>query len=123
MKKIVIKKNTIDIPLVDENDNIVKVFSFDQSDEHINEFYKTQKKAQEIMSEIKEDEEEFEKTKEFLKGLFDKTFHDGDFDFAYAINPSLLIVATYFLQLCQIVAEEINPKKAEEEIFKQYLEG
>lgn len=121
MKPIQLKKTVIDIPFMDEKGKEALVLHFDQSDEKIKRLYDSFDEIQSIAKKLeKEESDNFEEIKDFLKKAIDSIFGEGSFDQLYAISPSIQIVAVYFAQMAIGIKEELEQEDIKS-IEKKYL--
>src|SRR5690554_752169 len=106
--KIQTKQTFIPIEIGDE-----LTLKFDLSDEAMLNLEKKMTDVQKSFAEVDEndsDEEAIEKVKNIIRAAFDEIFGEGTFDKVYAISPSTLIVAEYFMQIAQGLQEEMRDR-------------
>ena len=106
--KIQTKQTFIPIEIGDE-----LTLKFDLSDEAMLNLKKKVTDVQKSFAEVDEndsDEEAIEKVKNIIRTAFDEIFGEGTFDKVYAISPSTLIVAEYFMQIAQGLQEEMRDR-------------
>lgn len=106
--KIQTKQTFIPIEIGDE-----LTLKFDLSDEAMLNLEKKVTDVQKSFAEVDEkdsDEEAIEKVKNIIRAAFDEIFGEGTFDKVYAISPSTLIVAEYFMQIAQGLQEEMRDR-------------
>ena len=106
--KIQTKQTFIPIEIGDE-----LTLKFDLSDEAMLNLKKKVTDVQKSFAEVDEndsDEEAIEKVKNIIRAAFDEIFGEGTFDKVYAISPSTLIVAEYFMQIAQGLQEEMRDR-------------
>lgn len=106
--KIKTKQTFIPIEIGDE-----LTLKFDLSDEAMLNLKKKVTDVQKSFAEVDEndsDEEAIEKVKNIIRAAFDEIFGEGTFDKVYAISPSTLIVAEYFMQIAQGLQEEMRDR-------------
>lgn len=119
MATIKIKDNRIKFDFENDKGEIVETIYFDKSDENIGRFMKKYKEIQNMQIDGAADND-VEQVREEIKGYMDDIFGQGAFDKLYAINPSVLIVATYFLEMATQLQEEIRQEQ-ESEIVDKYM--
>lgn len=106
--KIQTKQTFIPIEIGDE-----LTLKFDLSDEAMLNLEKKVTDVQKSFAKVDEndsDEEAIEKVKNIIRSAFDEIFGEGTFDKVYAISPSTLIVAEYFMQIAQGLQEEMKER-------------
>lgn len=106
--KIQTKQTFIPIEIGDE-----LTLKFDLSDEAMLNLEKKVTDVQRSFAEVDEndsDEEAIEKVKNIIRSAFDEIFGEGTFDKVYAISPSTLIVAEYFMQIAQGLQKEMRER-------------
>lgn len=119
MAQIKLKKNYINLDLVDENNNVVEVIKFNKTDENIDKFWNKYKDV----SPIEADEIEkqgLEGAKNYLKEIMDDLFEEGTFDRLYKINPSILILSAYFVEFTIAIRNELE-EESRADITAKYL--
>ena len=119
MATIKIKDNRIKFDFENDKGEIVETIYFDKYDENIGRFMKKYKEIQNMQIDGAADND-VEQVREEIKGYMDDIFGQGAFDKLYAINPSVLIVATYFLEMATQLQEEIRQEQ-ESEIVDKYM--
>lgn len=119
MKPIRIQKNYVKIPFEDEEGNIVAEFKFDKTDAGIKKIYENSEKLSAILDEEVTDENELD----FLESAIDGTFEVGTFKKLYELNPSKMIVAIYYFQMCLGVKEELEKDAISDKQIEKYLLG
>lgn len=118
MKKIRLQTNFLEIPIVDENDEVVYMFRFDKRDENIKRFEKMSSDLEALEGEIKSTDD-YESAREITKRNVDFIFGDGTFDALYQLNPSLSVIAAYFFMACQYIRDDLDVTN--KETLAQYL--
>lgn len=119
MKPIQLRKNQIHVPFIDEDNNVVAEFWVDKTDKGL-------QKLDEALAEVNKlanqtNEENLEEMKVFMTKCVDAILGDGAFDKLYEFNPSIEIVALYFVQVALGVQEEMR-KEREVAVANEYLE-
>lgn len=122
MKAIQLRRNTLDIPFLDESGEAVLTLHFDRSDENIEKFRETFPKLEKKIAEAEKNDKEpsFEETRDFLKETTDSFLGDGSFDALYQLNPSLNIVSLYLYQIAIGIKEELEAEDLKA-VEKKYL--
>lgn len=119
MAVIKLKSNLMKFDFENENGEVVETITFDKSDSNIKHFWEKYKEIQKMQFVEEDEEANFETVTREVKGYMDDLFGEGSFDKLYALNPSILIVSTYFLQMATQIREEID-RDQQDEIIKQY---
>lgn len=120
MKPIKLRKNQIHIPFVDDDDNVVAEFWVDKSDEGIEKLNKMLDEVNRLAGKTSEDN--LDEMKAFIKKCVDAILGEGAFDTLYTFNPSLEIVALYFVQVAMGIQNEMRQER-ELAVVNEYLEG
>lgn len=120
MKTILIQTNKIEIPFNDKDGNTVLTLYFDKSDKNIQRFYDQYEEIQKLSAEVTENN--VDEAKDYLKQVFDAILGEGSFDKVYDINPSIIVVAAYLLQIVEGIYQELQSTSgAGEDILNRYL--
>ncbi|KYG28179.1 DUF6673 family protein [Alkalihalobacillus trypoxylicola] len=104
-------------------------FTIDASDESMNKLNKTYKQFKEeaqSMQSKENYEEDLEQSRKMLKGAYDALLGKGSFEEVYNQTPSLLLLADYFVQICESLDEEFKKmgiKKSQADKAKKYLKN
>lgn len=119
MKAIQIKTNNIEIPFVDKDGNTALVLYFDKTDENIQRFYD---EMPEIGKMQETENHNLESNKKHLERLFDVLLGEGAFKQVYELNPSLMVLMAYFVQIVDGIVNELNTEGlVEQEVRHRYL--
>lgn len=117
MRAIRLVKNTIDIPFVDDEDNVIYTLHFDRTDENRKKLMKSIKELEKQYSKLdakakskKEDADEafFDEATAFVKKTTDDLLGEGSFDKMFEINPFIEAVAKYLYQIMIGIKEEFE---------------
>lgn len=120
MKTILIQTNKIEIPFNDKDGNTVLTLYFDKSDKNIQRFYDQYEEIQKLSAEMTENN--VDEAKDFLKRVFDAVLGEGAFGKVYDINPSIIVVAAYLLQIVEGIYQELQSTSgAGQDVLKKYL--
>lgn len=105
MQVIKLVKNTIEIPFVDEDNNVVYTVHFDRTDEKVRALSKMMEELEDLKAE--EVEEDYDKAKDFVERVTDQCLGEGTFKVMFDHNPILLAVCNYLLAIGRILQDEI----------------
>jgi len=119
MAVIKLKDNRVKFDFQNDNGEVIETIYFDKSDANVGRFMEKYKEIQNMQVDGADDYN-IDKVKEEIKGYMNDIFGDGAFEKLYAINPSVLIVSTYFLEMATQIQEEIR-KEQESEVVDKYL--
>lgn len=120
MKTILIQTNKIEIPFNDKDGKTVLTLYFDKSDKNIQRFYDQYEEIQKLSAEMTENN--VDEAKDYLKQVFDAILGEGSFDKVYDINPSIIVVAAYLLQIVEGIYQELQSTSgAGQDVLKKYL--
>ena len=120
MKTILIQTNKIEIPFNDSEGNTLLTLYFDKSDKNIQRFYDQYEEIQKLSAEMTENN--VDEAKDYLKQVFDAILGEGSFDKVYDINPSIIVVAAYLLQIVEGIYQELQSTSgAGQDVLKKYL--
>lgn len=122
MKAIQLRRNTLDIPFLNESGEAVLTLHFDRSDENIEKFRETFPKLEKKIEEVEKSDKEIsiEETRDFLKETTDSFLGIGSFDALYQLNPSTNIVTLYLYQIAVGIKEELEAEDLKA-VEKKYL--
>jgi len=106
MAKILIKKNTIDFPFVDDKGEELFCLQFDKTDEGIKNFYKAKDKLEQMKVEVTT-EESIDEVIPYIRSVYESILGKGSFDQVYKINPSITIATHYLSVICDAILDDI----------------
>ncbi|MFL8888695.1 hypothetical protein [Helcococcus kunzii] len=121
MATIKLKDNRIKFDFENDKGEIVETLYFDKSDKNVGRFMKKYKDIQKMQVDGA-DNYDVDKIKDEIKEYMNDIFGEDSFDKLYSLNPSILIVATYFLEMSMEIQETIR-REQEGDIVNKYLKN
>lgn len=102
-------------------------FAFDVSDESVKQFRENTVKLREELESLsvnEQDDEVLELAKDVLRRGFTIMLGEGSFEKIYELSPSVTIVMSYFVQISEGIAKELNNmgySESQAEKAKKYI--
>lgn len=121
MKPIRIQKNYIQVPFVDEEGNVVLELKFELTDDSLSVLLNKQQEIKNMIVE-QDDNEDTDFAKSQLAEAYNAILGEGTFDKVYEINPSVIVLTSYLIQITEGLLNEIM-QKMKADAMNKYISG